>query len=149
MKYFFNLRCRPQYTGDRCETFTPYPTHFPTGFTQFPTGFRTTTSVPRCNFTIGLLNDGIYTSRFRVEYSVDGIRQPMITSDSLPFVGQRTKVIIPYYARDVKITLERLGFVYAPFHQEVLPQSTIATSCTKCFKVWGAVTDPKWDYIEC
>jgi hypothetical protein len=73
----------------------------------------------------------------------------MITSDSLAFVGQRANVIIPYYARDVKVTLERLGFVYTPIAQELLPQSVIATSCTKCYKVWGAVTDPKWDYIDC
>lgn len=149
---YVNCLCQPQFTGDRCETFTPFPTG-PGGVTPPFTGpggvtFRTSTTVPRCNFTIGIQNDGLYTARFRVDYTVDGIRQPQIVSDSLAFVNTKTSVTLPFYARNIQVTLERLGFTYAPFAQETLPQNVVASSCTKCYKVWGAVTDPKWDYID-
>ncbi len=96
-----------------------------------------------------MLNDGAYTARFRVDYTIDNIKQAQLVSDSMAFIGQRTSVLLPYYACNIKVTLERIGFTWASFATDSLPQSTVQNSCIKCYKVWGAVTDPKWDYIDC
>lgn len=105
------------------------------------------TKSPQCDFTISLLNDGAYTARFKVRYYVDGIRQPLRISNSLPTIGGRASVTLPWYATDILVILENLGGDW----------STIATDtyinnfnyCNKCYKVWGGVATPSWDYINC
>ena len=136
--FFFTLSCPASFTGSRCETLlSNQPTITP----------KTTTSVPRCNFTIGLQNDGLYTAKFRVQYTIDGITQPVIYSPSLPFIGNTAYITIPYYAKDIIVSIERLGFQWAGIVQD--SNINTAVQCTKCYKTWGVVSDPKWDYIVC
>ncbi len=107
----------------------------------------TSTSVPRCNLTIGVQNDGAYTARFRVAYTIDGIQQGVIFSPNLPFIGNTAYITIPYYSKNIVVSVERLGFTWAGIFQDT--GIDVAKQCTKCYKVWGAVTDPRWDYLEC
>ncbi len=105
------------------------------------------TLLPRCNFTITVQNEGAYTIRFRVYYTIDGIVQPLFISDNMPFINQKRSVEIPWYSEDIVVTLERLGFSWSIFAQDTNIDTTYY--CTKCYKTWGAVTDPKWDHVLC
>lgn len=174
--FFLLLRiqsCPPDYTGLRCEINVPGPsngygygsgsgygygsgsgssgsggygsaTNLPTLFPIVP--YQVTIS-PRCNFTIKLQNDGFYTARLQVQYSLDNIVQPLLVSGNLPFIGQTASFTLPYYAQDITVIAERLGFTWANIFQDT--GINTATRCTKCYKVWGAVTDPHWDYLLC
>jgi hypothetical protein len=97
--------------------------------------------------TISLQNDGLYTSRFLVQYKIDGIQQPLYVSPSLPFIGNTASVTIPYFATDINVTLERLGFTWGGIIRDT--NINTVTQCTKCYKTWGVVTDPRWDYLLC
>lgn len=101
----------------------------------------------RCNFTIAVQNDGLYTARFKVSYSIDGIPQPTIQSENMYFVTSKKSITIPYHATDIVVDMERLGF----FWSTIASDHGITTEnwCTKCYKVWGAVTNPKWGYLAC
>ena len=103
--------------------------------------------MPRCNLTIGVQNDGAYTARFRVAYTIDGIKQAVIYSPNLPFIGNTAYITIPYYSKDIVVSVERYGFTWAGIFQD--SGIDVAKQCTKCYKTWGVVTDPKWDYIVC
>ncbi len=102
---------------------------------------------PHCNFTIKLLNEGAYTARMRVSYKIDGVQQPLWTSPNLPIIGNRAEVTIPWYSTDILVSLERLGFNWAGIVQDTGIDS--AHWCNKCYKVWGDVSNPKWDYNDC
>jgi hypothetical protein len=56
-----------------------------------PYGQFMSTFLPRCNFTITVKNDGAYTARFRVQYLIDNIHQPMYVSQEMPFIGNSAK----------------------------------------------------------
>lgn len=103
--------------------------------------------MPRCNFTVSLQNDGLYTARFRLQYTIDGIQQPIYVSESLPFIGQRASVTIPFYAKDLIVTGERFGFSWVTTFQD--SGINVLTRCTKCYKTWGGVATPSWDHILC
>ena len=83
----------------------------------------------------------------RVSYKIDGVQQPLYTSQSLPTIGSAASVTIPWYSTDLIVSLERLGFNWAGIYQDTAINSL--NWCTKCYKVWNVVTDPKWDYMEC
>ena len=123
-------------------------------FTSVPTATATTTTTritstfqPRCNFSISLLNDGAYSARYRVEYYIDGVKQQNIISNTLAFIGQYTQVTIPYYATNVSVTLQNLGFQWNDITKDT--NLNTANNCIKCYKTWNTVTDPKWDYLAC
>jgi hypothetical protein len=80
-------------------------------------------------------------------YSLDGVEQEAIQSSNMPFIGQERSIEIPFFATGVRVAIERLGFYWSTIAED----SGINTEeyCTKCYKVWGAVTNPKWDYLEC
>jgi hypothetical protein len=119
------------------------PTMAPYGSSVIPSTFR-----PRCNFTIGLLNDGAYTARMRVRYVIDGINQPIYTSNELPFIGNRASVTIPFYSTDINVSLERwTGSNWASIKTDT--GINTVNFCTKCYKVWNDVLNPRWDYIDC
>jgi hypothetical protein len=106
------------------------------------------TSVPRCNFTVSLQNDGAYTARFKVQYDIDGIRQPVLVSRKLHWIGQVATITIPYYAQNILVSLEKYGF----FSWVGIAQDTginTQNACTKCYKTWHTVTDSRWDYVIC
>lgn len=105
------------------------------------------TAVPRCDFSIGLFNDGAFTTRFKIQYKIDGITQPIITSSSLPFIGQSTFNTIPYYATDIVVSIEVLGWNWFTVKEDTGIQTS--TYCTKCFKTWGTVTGVSVDYVKC
>jgi len=101
----------------------------------------------RCNYSIGLYNDGAFTTRFKIEYKLDGITQALIQSASLSIIGQSTYNTIPYYATDIVVTIEVLGW-----HWFVVKTDTglnTALYCTKCYKTWGTVTGVNVEYIKC
>ena len=144
--------CPSEFTGSRCETAVTIPT------TETTTSSTTTlasmmmmvnqaTLMPRCNFTISVLNDGAFTARFKVHHSIDGILQPIYVSDTMPFIGQKQSIEIPWYSQDIMVSLERLGFSWS----EIKLDSNVDPTyyCTKCYKVWGSVTNPSWDYMDC
>ena len=105
------------------------------------------TREPRCNFTIGVQNDGLFSARFRVYYSVDGIRQTMYQSPSMQVVYRKEFFTIPYYATEIVVDLQVLGFSWFTIWADSGVSSE--ASCTKCYKTWGAVTNAKWDYVQC
>ena len=152
-----SLSCASAYTGTFCETLvTAAPTVAPTttvapyGFvastvapqTRFPSTF-----FPRCNFTIGLKNDGAFTTRFRIKYSIDNIQQPIYVSREMAFVGEVTRVTLPWYVTNLVVSLEALGFSWYLVHADTYINTL--NYCTKCYKVWGDVSNPRWDYIDC
>ena len=149
MRQLFFQRCPPSYTGNRCETLASFTqnNYFVTMGPYSTSTQSPSTLIPRCNITISLQNDGLYTARFRVQYTIDGIQQPLYISESLPFIGNTASVTIPYFAKDIIVSLERLGFQWAGIVQD--SNINTATQCTKCYKTWGVVSDPKWDYLEC
>ena len=83
----------------------------------------------------------------RIEYKIDGVRQANIISKHLPFIGNYAEVTIPYYATDLVVTLERLGWQWAAFASDT--KINTYDACIKCYKVWNTVTDPKWDHLQC
>ncbi len=105
------------------------------------------TTMPRCNFTITVQNDGAFTGRFKVYYTIDNIVQPLFTSESMPFINQKKSVEIPWYSQNIVVYLERLGFSWSTFAEDTSIDTSIY--CTKCYKMWGAVTSPRWDYVSC
>jgi hypothetical protein len=107
----------------------------------------TQTYQPRCNISITLLNDGAYTARLRVSYVIDGIQQPFYVSNGLLFIGNSVTTTIPWYATNVTVFGEKLFINYYNIFTDTGLNMT--TSCTKCYKVWGAVTNPFWDYYAC
>ena len=162
------ISCDPFYTGTNCEMYLNFNTTtsvIPTMPTLVPTtpsinststgtnpGVVSTTStmktsVPRCDFSIGLFNDGAFTTRFKIQYKIDGITQPIITSSSLPFIGQSTFNTIPYYATDIVVTIEVLGWNWFSVKEDT--GINTATFCTKCYKTWGTVTGVSVDYVKC
>lgn len=142
--------CPSDYTGTRCETplnlVTEASSTAATGATAYGM-FKGSTRQPRCNFTIGVSNDGAFTARFRVVYSIDGEVQPELQSSNMPWIGQKRTIEIPHFATDIHVYLERLGFYWSLIHEDT--GISTETYCTKCYKVWGAVTHPKWDYLQC
>lgn len=129
-------------TGTQCQT------PLPNMLTPAPNLERqTSTLVPRCNFTITLLNDGLFTVRFRVAYKIDGIQQPMFTSENLMFVGQQTSFTLPYYAQDLNVFIEKRFLSWVRVASDTAINT--ATQCTKCYKVWGVISSPRWDHVEC
>lgn len=144
------FRCPSDYTGTRCETplnlISQESSTAPNGVTNYG-AFKGSTRQPRCNFTIGVNNDGAFTARFRVVYSIDGQVQPELKSSNMPWIGQKRTIEIPHFATDIHVFLERYGFYWTVIHED----TGISTDayCTKCYKIWGAVTHPKWDYLEC
>lgn len=161
--------CGSEYTGARCETpiaipstttttttastIATFPSTAATTSTAGPYGIntattqRTLTHEPHCNFTIRILNDGAFTARMRVGYVIDGVQQPLWTSANLPIIGNTAEVTIPWYSTDIVVSLERLGFNWAGIVQDTGINSN--NWCTKCYKVWGDVSNPKWDYTDC
>ena len=83
----------------------------------------------------------------RVSYAIDGVNQPIWVSKSLPFIGNTAFVILPWYSTDIVVSLERLGFNWAGIVSDTGINSK--NWCNKCYKVWGDVSNPKWDYVEC
>ncbi len=137
--------CPNNFTGSRCETII-------SPFSAETQGLSTKKQVkitmqPRCNFTIGVQNDGLFTARFRVNYAVDGVNQPTYVSPSMRVIYSKEFITIPYYSTDIVVELQILGFYWFTIHTDL----GISTDsyCTKCYKTWGAVTNAKWDYIEC
>lgn len=148
--------CPSEFTGARCETqvsvdTTTTATATTTATTTVgPYNIQTNAPVthePRCNYTISLLNDGAYTARMRVSYKIDGVQQPLWTSNDLPFIGNRASITIPWYSTDIIVSLERLGFNWAGIAQDA--GLGPAGECNKCYKVWNDVSNPRWDYVEC
>ncbi len=146
----------PNFTGSRCEvnvfgnntiTVSPPINGTTTTFTTTTLSTSTVTFEPRCNYTITMLNDGAYTARLRVIYTIDGIQQPMYVSPNLPIIGNRASVTIPWYARDIFVTGEKLFVNWYTIFSETGLNTTNA--CTKCYKTWGVVTNPQWDYYLC
>ncbi len=71
----------------------------------------------------------------------------MFVSKELPFIGDTTRVTLPWFSTGIVVSLEKLGFNWAGIFQDT--DINTANYCTKCYKVWGDVTTPKWDYIDC
>lgn len=166
-----NVRCEPNFTGVRCEIsvpgqqnpYTNLPTIIPLPDTTTGNGTKDQTLQPatstqqgreaqitlspRCNFTIRLENDGFFAARLKVQYSLDGIVQPLLTSHGLPFIGQTAEFTIPYYATDIVVYAERLVLYWIQTFEDT--GINTLTRCTKCYKLWGVVGDPHWDYLLC
>jgi hypothetical protein len=142
--------CPNNFTGSRCETLidlssTTSPGAY--GLAQSTKKQAKSTMQPRCNFTIGVQNDGLYSARFRVHYTVDGVQQPAYQSPAMRVIYSKEFFTIPYYSTDIAVELQVLGFSWFTIHEDF----GIGTDsyCTKCYKTWGAVTNAKWDYMEC
>ena len=137
-------RCPPNFTGSRCEVRVGG-----TNPNITTTTVRTTpaTYQPRCNYTITLLNDGAFTARLYVKYTIDGILQPVFASGPLPFIGQSATVTIPYYAENIFVAGQKLFISYYNIFEDTGLNTSV--SCNKCYKVWGVVTGPSWDYYTC
>ncbi len=101
----------------------------------------------RCNFSIGLFNDGAFTTRFKVEYKLNGITQALLKSASLSIIGQSTYNTIPYYATDIVVSIEVLGWSWFIVKED--SNINTATFCTKCYKTWGTMTGVNVEYIKC
>jgi hypothetical protein len=158
----FFSRCSPLFTGSRCEislfpnnssTFFNTTTNLPFTISSNTTTITTTQSTstqtyqPRCNITITLLNNGAYTARMRVSYVIDGILQPNYVSRGLAIIGDSATVTIPWYSTNITVYGEKLFVLYYNIFTDTGINTTAA--CTKCYKVWGAVTNPYWDYYVC
>lgn len=150
-------RCQPTYTGNRCETIVPTSSQTTLDVTNsvttlgpygMPSSVTTSANKTECTaFTISLLNEGAFTARFRVQYKVDDVYQTIRISETLPFVGNRAFITIPYYATDIAVSLEKLGGSWAGIHRDTGINNI--NYCSKCYKVWGDVVGAKWDYINC
>lgn len=142
MDPYVACKCPPNYTGARCEICIG-------GQGQIVPqigGLVGLSGTPRCNFTVSVRNDGAYVARFKLMYSIDGITQPLKVSHSI--IARTTRSItIPYYAKDLVVISEKLFFDWFPIFTDT--NINMQTKCTKCYKVWGAVTNPKWDYLLC
>ena len=95
-----------------------------------------------------MFNDGGYVARLKVIYSLDGIRQPAITSNSAALLRKTEEIIISEDAEDVVVRIEK----YAAFHWYLVHEDEdldVEKECTKCYKVWGPVWKPHWDYVLC
>jgi hypothetical protein len=163
--------CPPNYYGTRCENYnnpiqhqtTPFYLNDDTVYSRFtPTSSikqtdnqqqqhqhqqKMATVQPRCNFTVSVENMGAYAVRFKIEYTIDGIRQPIYTSPSMLFIGNTESVVIPHYSKNIKITMQKFTLSWSNMFQD----ANISTdnSCIKCYKTWGTFFSPKWDHLRC
>ncbi|RMZ96451.1 neurogenic locus notch -like protein [Brachionus plicatilis] len=136
MDPYVSCRCPPNFTGTRCEICV--------GSGPGTSGLSSGT--PRCNFTVSVRNDGAYVARFKLMYSIDGITQPLEVSNSIA-ARQTQSITIPYFAKDLVVISEKLFFDWYTIFTDT--GINMQTKCTKCYKVWGAVTNPQWDYLLC
>ena len=106
----------------------------------------------RCRFKVSLINEGVFTARFRASYKdyshpEDG-RQPTFVSSTAVLLGDAISHLLPYFSTDLVVYLE--GFNGFTWYQ-IKKDTDIDTDqiCFKCYKVWNTVTDPHWDYVDC
>ena len=95
-----------------------------------------------------MYNDGGYVARLKVIYSLGGVRQPAITSNTAALLRRTEEVILPSDSEDVMVRIEK----YAAFHWYLIAEDDnleVDKECTKCYKTWGTVIKPHWDYLLC
>lgn len=139
-------QCPADYTGATCETLINLVTN--------PYGAPVASASPRnlpfeqckpVNFTVVVANTGAFVARFKVSYKVDGVWQPPITSQEMAIIGNFDRVVVPWYSSEIQVDLERLGGTWS----RIALDTSIDGGCAKCYKLWGGVSTPSWDYIEC
>ena len=83
----------------------------------------------------------------KIFYTIDNINQPIYVSKDISFVGETVSATIPWFSKNIVVSGEGLGFSW----YTIFTDSNINTAqyCTKCYKVWGDVSNPRWDYIAC
>jgi len=132
---FVICSCPAGFYGQKCEI------RVPTAAVTLPVFTQATP----CDLNIRLKNSAGYNARFRVDYTLGG--QSISRLSSSISSGLKTSLVIPNAAKDIKITLEKLGFSWSDI---VVDRSvSIASSCSKCYVVWGTLFGARWDYDTC
>ncbi|CAF1094100.1 unnamed protein product [Brachionus calyciflorus] len=98
-----------------------------------------------CDLRVTLKNDGFLIARFRLLYSIDGIIQPLKVSKTITILQSDT-LIVPSNAKDLQVIVEQMTWQFTT----IFTDSGISIDkCTKCYKVWGLFTSPRWDHLAC
>jgi hypothetical protein len=130
-------RCADGYTGTRCERSV-----------ATTAAAATTVNTKRCNYTVVLRNEGFYIARIKVVYSLDGVRQPAITSNIARLLEKTDDIVIPFESTDISVKLEKFTtFEWKLIHEDV--KLGVKTECLKCYKTWGSLFKTRWDYLFC
>ena len=86
-----------------------------------------------CNLRISVTNEGAFSARLRIGYSIEGVSQPHYVSETLSLISQTTSFKVPDCADDLVVYVDGLGFTWF----QILRDAGINrnNTCFKCYKV--------------
>jgi cathepsin L len=83
---------------------------------------------------------GGYAARATVNYKLDGVSQPEMSTGSFP-IGAMKRLPVPCDATDVRIQAKAIG-------GETIFTKTYATAVDKCFEVWGTTLHTRYQQCD-
>ena len=84
----------------------------------------------------------------KVSYSLNNVRLPAITSNVVSTFHRSEEITLPPNSNNVLVKIELLkSFSWKLIHQD--ENLGVSTECKKCYKTWGTIFKPRWDYLFC